>query len=249
MRITLDCDTFLHSMVQAGIVNGLRHRIFIRPSRYWLSGINIRKLAIILLPLLAITMVLSTSGCSDSSHETDGLSPNKYVALFEMVYERYNVSEGKMFAPYTDPYPPFFDYDGSHGLARNYTPVNDSLKILYGTYYFTFSPDRMRGRLDVRGIYRFPDTTLRNLTITGADDNGTVYMRYDNQTISLKAGDRWESPVISSWTEIHDFNTTVTSYMNGTTPEVIPVHVYYKLLFETSFYVENKGMFDKAEIK
>jgi hypothetical protein len=37
--------------------------------------------------------------------------------------------------------------------------------------------------------------------------------------------------------------------MNGTTPEVIPVHVYYKLLFETSFYVENKGMFDKAEIK
>lgn len=230
-------------------VNRLRHRIFIRLSRYWLSGISIKKPVIVLLPLLAIILALSTSGCSGSSDETGELPSEKYVSLFEMVYERFNVTEGKMFAPYTAPYPPLFDYDGSRGLAGNYTPFNDSLKILYGTYYFTFSPDRMRGRLDVHGIYSFPGYTDRNLTITGADSNGTVYMRYNDQAVTLKVGDRWESPVISSWTETHDYNTTITSYVNGTTPKVIPVHVYYKLHFETSFYVENKGMFDKSDIK
>lgn len=199
--------------------------------------------------MLSITSAMSASGCTDSSPRGDELPGDKYVALFETVEESYNVTEGQMFAPYTAVPPPFFDYDGSYGRARNYTPVNDSLKILYGKFYFTFSPDRNRGRFDVRGIYSYPDAAEKNLTVTGTDAHGTVYMRYHDQNVTLKAGDRWTSPAIAAWTETHDFNTTITSFVNGTTPEIMPVHVYYKLRFVTTFSVENKGMFNKSDIK
>lgn len=202
------------------------------------------------MPLLAITLALSMSGCSDRSHETGELSPGKYVALFEMVSDGYSVIEGETFhPPMMAPAPPLFDYDGSQGRIRDYTPINDSLKILYGTFYFTNDASRKRGLLNVTGIYSFPFSPEYNLTINRVDENGTVYMSYNGELINLTTGELWTSPVIDTWVETRDYNTSITSYVNGTTPEVIPVHVYYKLRWTTSFYVQNRGIFNKSDIK
>jgi hypothetical protein len=194
-------------------------------------------------------IAISISGCTGSSQDNGNISTGQYVALFEMVTDSYTILEGQPLHPVMmAPLPPSFDYDVSHGQIRQYTPVNDSLKIVFGKYYFTNDVSRNRGMLDVKGIYYLPFSPERNLTIDSIDANGTVHMTYNGEPVSLAVGDMWNSPVTGTWTETQDHYLDIISFVNGT-PETKHVRDYYKVRWNSTFYVQNKGLFDKSDVK
>ncbi|WP_424357731.1 hypothetical protein [Methanocella sp. MCL-LM] len=200
--------------------------------------------------LIILIIGLPIGGCITQNQPTSDLPSNKYVAIFEMISENPNVTmiEGRVPTVMEPPRPPVFDYDGSEGLLRNEITINDSLKMVYGTFYFTFSYERRRGEMDVRGIYSLPYKVDDNLTILGVDHNGTVQMSYQKQIINLTIGDRWVSPLISSWTENKNGTMKFGVYENGTIKETSEPY-NYTTRYDTTMYVENKGIFDKSNIK
>jgi hypothetical protein len=84
-----------------------------------------------------------------------------------------------------------------HDQPGRYVTVNSSLKILCFGYYR--QDGGMFNNLSyVRGIYGFPYRMESGVTITGVDQNGTIQMSYNNESINLGHGETWESPIISS---------------------------------------------------
>jgi hypothetical protein len=103
----------------------------------------------------------------------------------------YSFTPPIMFMNDATPVPIFPDDPGRYGVT-----VNGSLSILYFNYYSLYGP--YRNITFVRGIYGFPYQLASNVTILGVDQNGTVHMSYENQSIDLAHNDMWKSPIVSS---------------------------------------------------
>lgn len=127
---------------------------------------------------------------------------------------------------------------------------NHSLKVLYGTSHFSYHVlNRQLTGFEVTGIYGLPYAIDTNLSILGVDRNGTVHYSFRNESVYLKVGDHWVSPLISSRIEVTDYNTSLTDYTNGTTPAMSQVHISFKARYDQTIVLQNMGVFDKAAVK
>lgn len=200
------------------------------------------------LVLLLIIIWIFISGCLMYGNEgANILSSDKYVALYEEFRETSNITEGIYVGPPMLALPPpeeysVFDYSGSKGYGW-YPKANESLKILYGTYYFHRTPERQWvDNLKVRGIYGYPYIMESNFTILDVYDNGTVYASYDNQSIFLKVGNEWTSHTTS-----RIINVSYMGYDSPTSTEL--KNLYYKAVVNTTWTVKNMGMYNKSNLK
>ena len=212
-------------------------------------GIDIKKLSIVLLCIVAIMVALSLSGCS--GRDSGGLPATKYVAIHETLDEGFTIIEGDtgLIRPMTNP-PGVFDVDGSRGLLPDTIVFNRSLKVLYGTSHFSYSVlNRQLTGFDVTGIYSLPYGVDINLSVLDVDQNGTVHFSFQNESFYLKVGDHWTSPLISSRIEVTDFNSSVTDYTKGPTPVTMPVRISFTTRYDQTIMLENMGVFDKSGVK
>ena len=125
--------------------------------------------------------------------------------------------------------------------TSQYAYINGNFKIFYGTYYFNSSPATQFTRADYGAIYDLPYTLRSNLTILSIDKNGTINASYMNQSVILKPGDTWQSPVQTTIGN-QSFRIVVgNDYFSD-------VYRPFVVRDNTSWTVENKGMFDKSNL-
>ena len=209
--------------------------------------IAIPRLILLLNGIICVGVLIT--GCLTNSPDIDQLHSDKYVVIQKTTDEDFTIIEGNPYpiAPEA-PAPQIFDYDGSWGLTLQRTTFNDSLKIVYGNIGHIYSTLNYGSHLDIQGIYNLPKNTDSDLTILDAYQNGSVRMRYMNESIWLKAGEKWISPVTSTRVETNDFNSSFTNYSeNGTRSEGIN-HVYFKVRYNATVSLENIGVFDKSKV-
>jgi hypothetical protein len=200
---------------------------------------------IVPLGLLFISLALLTCGCTfpgTSDQSFTGLPHDKYVALYQEYTENGIVIQGNGTIPYFPepaPTPSPFDYNGSRGDTLQYPMVNDSLKMFYGDYKYYSDPAWSHIREYYGAVYEYPCTLESNLTILGIDEFGTINANYSNQTVRLKIGDTWQSPVM---TRIENETFQVNAMNSG-------VYRPFLVRYESTWKIENKGMFDKSNLK
>ena len=200
------------------------------------------RLANYALLILIITGVVFITFCVGTSSNT--LSNDKYVAIYEEYNNHSEVIAGNgtvVCIPVPCPVPRPFDYNGSGGYAEQYSNINGNFKIFYGTYYFNSSPATQFTRADYGAIYDLPYTLRSNLTILSIDKNGTINASYMNQSVILKPGDTWQSPVQTTIG-----NQSFRIVVNG--DYFSDVYRPFVVRDNTSWTVENKGMFNKSNL-
>jgi len=199
---------------------------------------------IALLALLFISVALMTCGCTfpgTSDQSSSGLPHNKYIALYQEYNENGVVIQGNGTIPYFPepaPTPSPFDYNGSLGYTTQYPAVNDSLKMFFADYKYYSDPAWSHTRVYYGAVYQYPCTLESNLTVFGVDENGIINASYGNQSVRLKIGDSWQSPVM---TRIENKMFQVNAMNSG-------VYLPFRVCYNSTWTVENKGMFEKSNL-
>lgn len=179
------------------------------------------------------------------------LPTDKYVA----VYEEYTINSKLIGNTTYKPGPPIpiptplmpSDYDNSSGimgylLASYGYNVNDSFKILYGKTFFSDTPVGYgQGGFGIYGIYELPYTIDEGFSVVNISKNGTIYATYNNQSIYLKVGDTWASPITTK-NEIGRYYTY--DIPNQTTGNI--TYFDWPVQTNTSFTLTNKGIYSKT---
>ncbi|MGA9141611.1 MAG: hypothetical protein WBZ29_15410 [Methanocella sp.] len=184
------------------------------------------KLTLGFLNLLILFSIISTCGCILSD---DKLSSSSYIVIQEVSYDHGTVIAGDS-VPHNVPPPEFYSYDD----PSKYVRVNSSFKALHGYYYEKNSPWNYTTNLTVSGIYDYPYRLRSGVIIDSIDSNGTAYMTYNGERITLKIGGIWSSGL------------TLTRIVNETL--VVPdynVNMSSTVQYNTSWIIENKGLYSK----
>ncbi len=122
---------------------------------------------------------------------------------------------------------PTYRFNAKTGILEGIVPfeINESLMIIYGRGS-SISGDLGGGSSSIlRGAYGIP-CSFDTFTIEGFTENGSVYMKYNNDTLALKPGERW--------TDIRFVN------------ESTPIYSMVKTITETITYY---GTMQKSQIK
>lgn len=198
----------------------------------------------LILTILFIVSLIFVCGCSSTSPTpvSNSLPSDKFVAIYEEYHDEGTVIEGTgdiAYIPVPCPVPMPFDNDLIKGNTQYYQSIDKNFKIFYGTYYFRYYPNSGYTTANYRVIDGYPYTLESNLTILGIDRNGTINANYMNQSVILKVGDKWQSPVATR-VENQSLQIVVNgNYFSG-------VYRPFVVQYNTSWTVENKGMFDKS---
>lgn len=185
--------------------------------------------------LLIFTILVIASGCVNPNQNKNTLSSSKYVALDIDIRDTGALQSGTPLQhSEARPYPLFYYSANLTHLPypADYPQKNESLKILVGTFNIDDTPDLLSGTLNVCGVYGYPYIYDSNITIIGIDQNGTVQIKYSNETILLQPKDLWVSPVVS--TRI----ATITRPYYDT-------NYSYTVKYSTTYSINNLGVFDK----
>jgi hypothetical protein len=192
--------------------------------------------------ILFIACIIFVCGCTSTTPApvSNSLPSDKFVTIYEEYHDEGTVVEGNgtvVYVPVPCPVPMPFDNDLINGYAQQYQSTHTNFKIFYGTYYFRYYPYSGYTTAYYRAINEFPATLESNLTILDVDKNGTINASYMNQSVMLKIGDKWQSPI---QTRIKNESLQVgnDSYFSG-------VYQPFVVRYNTSWSVENKGLFDK----
>lgn len=144
-----------------------------------------------ILPILVIICI----GCvNNGATGNDILPTDKYVAIHETCYNNGKVLEGN----YTFPPPELARLRFDPNSPSEYTTVNDSFKLLYGYTYMHSRPWAIDVNTTAEGIYTYNVNLRSGAIVTGISENGTISLLYDNQSIDLKPGEYWNSPVVAT---------------------------------------------------
>lgn len=206
-----------------------------------------------LLILCILFLDLLICGCTtyNSNTLTDKLPQDKYVVIYEEYYNNSTLIGNTTYKP-SDPWPipvPIlpFDYNNSTdfldkvGLITNGS-VNDSFKILYGKMAYTESPTAYGWEgVDSKGVYDLPFTPEDRFSIVNIYRNGTIYAIFDNESIYLKPGDNWTSPVTTG-TMMGVYHTNdIPQPSNGTV-----IYFPWPVSYNMSYTITNMGMYNKS---
>ncbi len=197
--------------------------------------------------ILFIASIIFVCGCTNTSPApvSNSLPSDKFVTIYEEYHDEGTVIAGNgtvAYIPVPCPVPMPFDNNLISGFAQQYKSTNTNFKIFYGTYYFRYYPGYGYTTAYYRAIDGFPYTLESNLTVLDVDKNGTINASYMNQSVMLKIGDKWQSPIA---TRIKNESLQLLvngSYFSG-------VYGPFVVQYNTSWSVENKGLFDKASAK
>jgi hypothetical protein len=197
-------------------------------------------------PLLIciIGLAILAGGCM--VNDLNELPPNKYVAIYEEIRDDGTIVSGSY--PYpggAQPPIPFFyrksDYP-SMGYPSDYPSMNDSLKILLGTYTVKESSVRLTNNLNVDGIYSLPYTLGSGITIIAVDKDGNVKMSYENESINLPPGTLWTSPSTPAWNETNTVRYPPPGIYTGADNGS---DYTYTIQYVRTWTVGNMGIFEK----
>ena len=206
--------------------------------------------------LLIICILISClliCGCTSNDSNTlkDTLLSDKYVVVYEEYYNNSTLIGNTTYRP-SDPWPvpvPLlpFDYNNSTGFLDKVGlitsgSVNNSFKILYGKMAYGESPTAYgwNGVIS-QGIYELPFIPENGFNIVNISRNGTVYATYGNESICLKPGDNWTSPVTTG-TMIGVYHTDDIPLPSNGTVIYFPWPVSYNM----SYTITNMGMYNKS---
>ncbi len=197
--------------------------------------------------------ILLICGCTTINSNTlnDTLPSDRYVAI----YQEYTINSKLIGNTSYKPGPPIplpspfmpSDYDNSSGIMGYFLAsygynVNDSFKILYGKRFNLDTPvDYGQGGFGIYGIYDLPYTIDEGFSVVNISKNGTIYATYNNQSIYLKVGDTWASPITTK-------NET-GRYLTYDIPNQTMGNITYfdwPVQTNTSFTITNKGLYSKA---
>ena len=121
----------------------------------------------------------------------------EFIFLEYWVNEDGRVIEGEPLKLTID-FPTYWLNEGSNELRGVVDPetlqVNSSLKLIYG-FGISYSGDRGEGAMSfLYGVYSLPFVDRDNeLEIVSLSGDGTVVINIGGTTVSLKAGEEWES--------------------------------------------------------
>ena len=204
-----------------------------------------------LLIVSILVFCLLGCGCTASNQNAlpstgssqNALPSSKYVALYEEVDDEGQIVSGNLSPVVGDAYPPItFYYNKSAAPPSGFPyPINDSLKILFGTYSQKESSAGLRNGLNVVEIYNFPSIPEQGLIINGVDKNGTVDMIYNNTSVALSPGSAWTAPPIPEWNETN----TVTYTQPNVNGQSNRTNYTYTIQYNRTVTIENKGVIDK----
>lgn len=167
-----------------------------------------------------------------NTQNENNLSSNKYVAIQIEKFDTGTLISGYNPVPPEAPVRPPFYYNKSLNYPSNYPEMNQSLKILLGTYYIDSSPGIEKSNLIVHGIYDLPYTTEFGVKITKIYNNGTIELFNENGTFYLNPEDKWISPLAQTKIE------TKNGSYNGTDYSIT-------VKYTTKWQITNKGVYDK----
>ena len=211
------------------------------------------------LPLILIVCLAAVSGCAtnsttNSTGPADSLPADRYVAINEDLKTTCTITSGSYdLLPHITAPGAVFIYDGSldggnetvgiswanlrpENLDHYYPAVNDSFKVLYGTYYYRdVAPQDTRTGLRVRGVYSLPSAFESGFVLQSIDANGTIHGSYGNRSIVLKVGEQWN---FGHYLEMKSGN--------GTGLDGKPFA--YTASFDTTWTITNLGAFDKSNL-
>lgn len=200
----------------------------------------------IVIVVLVSVIFAGISGCiytGSGSQTSSTLPADKYVAIYQEYNEEGRMVEGNepvlpIIGPALEP----FDYDGSKGLSNQYYGTDGDFQIFAGIYYYYDSPVSGYPKACFGGYSgQYPLSLLGGLTIHGIDKDGTINASYDNESVILKIGDRWQSPV----------QTRVVDRMFCIDEESGKEYfqIFEPARFNSTWTVENKGVFNKSNLK
>ena len=197
--------------------------------------------------ILFIACVIFVCGCTSTTPApvSNSLPSDKFVTIYEEYHDEGTVIEGTgivSYIPVPCPVPMPFDNNFIKTDSQQYQSIHKNFKVYYGTFYFRYYPYNGYTTANYRVIDGFPYTLESNLMILDVDKNGTINASYMNQSIILKIGDKWQSP-----TATRIKNESLQLLVNGN--YFSGVYKPFVVQYNTSWSVENKGLFDKASAK
>ncbi len=198
--------------------------------------------------ILLVTSFANVCGCINTN--SNSLQSTEYIALSVEHNEEGMLISGNAPPRHLIQEPGIFYYNkdlirshygNSISFPHGYPAMNDSLKILLGVYYNELRPWNQSGYLVVSGIYSYPYIFENELTILDIDKNGTVLLRYDNDSIYLKKGDIWKSPIVSARSETYNEPYTNTDINGNSMVE----NYSYTVKWVTTWTITNLGVYHK----
>ena len=181
-------------------------------------------------------------------HPPGTLPADKYVAIYEEYNEDWKILEGNgtvLLTVESTPVPKPFDFDGSLGYSEQYADAPGDFKVFNCVFYYYSSPAEKYTNPNY-GCYNVPIYHLwlvANMAVYDIDENGTLNATYNNEPVIIKAGEKWQSPVKS---EIK--NQTFEIVTDGKTAHSGVFH-RFKVQYNSTWIVENKGVFNKSNLK
>lgn len=201
---------------------------------------NYNKIFVVIIILTIICAFLVYIQTTNISHASDILQSNKYVAIELDIQNTGIIIEGSNPVPPNTIAPEIFVYNTtiakyfnkSGWFPSNYPEMNDSLKILLGTYYIESSPATLKSNLSVVGIYNLPFNGNASIKFLNVYKNGTTQIVYENDSIFLSPGDTWVSPIVTTMNQT--YNDTFTG-----------INYSYTVKYSMTYKATNLGLFEK----
>jgi hypothetical protein len=181
----------------------------------------------LILPALALFfMLIVISGCIQSQKTPAGMpASTEYAFIDHQTYADGRLINGSYPDIMIDV--PTYRFDTAKGNLAGIVPfeINESLMIVYGKGTSISGSLGTGSSSILRGGYGLP-CSFDALTIEGFTVDGSVHMKYNNETLVLEPGERW--------TDIRYVNETTSTYsMEKTVTETI---TYYGNLQKSGIY-------------
>jgi hypothetical protein len=176
---------------------------------------NGRLILLVLLVLSVCAISITISGCSQHVNNTTtntSLPLDKYIFINHIKYYNGTVIEGSAGYMYIDfPLYSWNEYDKSI-KTYSYNISTDNLIAIYG-YWESLGGDIGSGAsAGASGISDLPYNN-GNFTLSKIDVDGTIYVRYEDQNVTLRPGQNWSR--ITSWIKVDQY-LNYTTKMNET---------------------------------
>jgi hypothetical protein len=184
----------------------------------------------VLITLLGLFVLIC--GCFSNINNGIDLPSDKYIAIQIEKFDTGTLVSGNNPVPPEAPVRPFFYYNKTTGFPTDYPNMNQSFKILLGSYYVDSPPGIEKSSLSVRGIYGLPYTTEFGVKITNVYDNGTIELNDGNGTFNLNPEDKWVYPSMPTRIE------TKNGSYNG-------INYSITVKYTTKWQITNKGVYNK----
>ncbi|MCD1293563.1 hypothetical protein CUJ83_00945 [Methanocella sp. CWC-04] len=151
-----------------------------------------RAIKYIIIVCLVLVFIFTSMCLNDKTDHDNFTDHDKFIFIDHHVHINGSMVQGEYMGPMIDF--PTYSYDEETKTLSGlfYFEVNDTLKMIYGDGRSLSGAAGGGAGTVLQGVYGLP-YEKDAMKIVSMDSSGTVTMEYNNETIILRSGEKWEN--------------------------------------------------------